>query len=211
MPGRLHHHLQRALGCEFAQLHRQPVVLELGVEDHVEPVRLGDRLVNLLHGLRFGKGQGDCLVRPRVENRRLDLGLLRLPLEILELLGAVGHGQDFHLLLHVFEHLLGVLVGGIQLNRHLQLVARCEQPSQPTQGETILEMFLGGLLPREGQLHLVVDVVRILGKRLQIVVYGGVPVLVLERLFPFVPGLCRGGATRGRDQEHRSGCGGEDQ
>ena len=86
----------------------------------------------------------------------------------------------------------------------MQLVARRHQAAELVQHDAVVEVLFRSFLPGKGELQLVLDVVGVLGQRLQIVVDGRVPVLVLEGVLALVSRLLGGRTASGHD-EHDCG------
>ena len=136
-----------------------------------------------------------------IEYRRFDLGLPRRSLDLLELACAVRPPEDLDLLLNPAEQLLGELVGGVELDRHLELVPGRLEAAEFAQHGAALEVPGGRLLTRKGQIELVLGIVRFVGQSLEIEVDRRIPVLRLEGLFAVTGGLLSRGAPSGKGHE----------
>jgi hypothetical protein len=197
-----HQRLESALEFHVGEDDRDVVVLQLGIEDHVDSGGIGERLVDLLDGLGLREGQADRAVARRLQDRRLRAGAADLSLQCLE----AGLPRPLR------DHLGGLFARLAQLHLGV-LVRRVEQDGlvELHHGElrapggavhlALLEVELRRLDLRPGERDLVGVVARLELEGARILEHGDVPVLdrLLLARFPE-------GARAGTAHEERQRC-----
>ncbi len=207
-----HRRLEGLLEGKVPKVDRELVVLQLRVEDDVDPGRGAEGLVDLLDRRVGRKRDVDRLVRRRVQHRRRRPAALRLRLGPLGRRAADSlQAARLDVLVDLLQLLQSDVVRRIERDALLQLHLREVELPRGAMEPPPAEVGMGGLNLRAEERRLVLLVRRVDGRRLLVGHDGHVPVLqplVVLRL----PERALGGAAgrahgQGEDSGEKEGSG----